>query len=210
MAGLTRSDAAKYLGMKTVEGVRYLERTGKLHPVKDEEGVHRFELDELERVKGDREARGIKRLTSEEVAIARADRASIAAALREDDAWRAKMAADWDAEDRLRAEVRAKNDARREAFEREHIGEREAGNLLGLILLERGRLRELVAGGLVRPGRPPPELVIRGGFGEPLREEEGQPKILPGAPFYVREDAVAVRAALFDRGLPGVRRWGPP
>jgi hypothetical protein len=43
MSGLTRIEAARYLGMRTVEGIRYLERTGKLHPTKSEDGVHHFD-----------------------------------------------------------------------------------------------------------------------------------------------------------------------
>jgi DNA-binding transcriptional MerR regulator len=52
---ITRAAVARRLDL-SVSGVRVLERTGELHPNRDENGVHMFDADEVRRVA---EARGI-------------------------------------------------------------------------------------------------------------------------------------------------------
>jgi hypothetical protein len=197
--GLTRTEAYRHLGLRTVEGIRYLERTGKLHPTKDEAGVNRFDVAELDRVKKEREEQGITpRLTTEELALTRADRAAEVEAEREHEAWCVKFEADREKRERLESEVRRGDEAARDAFLRDYVTERTAAEALGFGLLERrARLDELVGVGKLREVEPPLSArIVLTVYGEPLRVEQGPDRIrIDGGPFYPRAEVLALRDA---------------
>jgi hypothetical protein len=188
-----------HLGLRTVEGVRYLERTGKLHPTKDAGGVNRFDVAELDRVKKEHEEQGITpRLTTEELALTRAERVAEMEAEREHLAWCAKFEADLEKGERLESEVRRGDEAARDSFLRDHVTERTAAEALGFGVLERRpRLGELVGVGKLREVEPPLSgRVVRTVYGEPLRVEQGPDRLrIEGGPFYPRAEVLALREA---------------
>jgi hypothetical protein len=192
----TRTDAKRYLGMRTEQGVRYQERLGNLHPTKDENGINRFEPAELDRLKKRREEKGITpRLTTEELARTRADRADEMAAMRECDASFARVQTEADTHRRLRAEVERTDEAAREEFLRDHVDEPTAGEALGFTLLERRvRLEKLGRAGVLHPVEPPLRArIIRGDYGESLRVERGPHRLALAGPFYSRAEVLSVR-----------------
>jgi hypothetical protein len=173
----TRREAAKILGFETIQGVRALERSGRLRGVKDCDGVVRFSPTEVEEVRAEREAAGKPVQSSEEV----------------DKTIRGDVE-DEDAEERLDAQVKARNKEKRAAFEASHLDEHAVGLALGIPASERhSRVRELCQAGLVRKVESPKQLVVEGDE-ERLRIEDGLYPLVAGGPFYAREDVLRLRA----------------
>ncbi len=175
--GLTRSEAAKYLGFRSVQGIRHLQKAGTLRATRDKNGHFLFDVADLERVKMSRQDEGLpKRLTKRELDAQRE--------MDEVNAHYDKMQADWAAEDRARDEVRKKYNCAIEAFKSSHLDEREARAALGN--LSAYDFRELVRQGVLRKAQPPERPYGFGlltiGFG----------------PFYDREDVLTVRREMIE------------
>jgi hypothetical protein len=174
---LTRSEAAKYLGFRSVEGIRHLQKTGKLRATRDKNGHFRFAVAELDQVKMSREDEGLHpRLTKRELDMQR-----------ETDQINArydKIQADLDAEDRARTENRKKYNHAIEAFKSSHFDEYEARAALGD--LSSYHFRELVRQGMLRKVQPPERPrglgLIDIGFG----------------PFYDRQEVLTVRREMIE------------
>ncbi len=186
--GITRIGTARFLGMKSVEGVRYLERTDKLHPEKDETGVHRFDPEELERVKAQRETGGRSpRLDGADLgAVRRGLTSARRAMVPEKPGWLGvfeKQAAD----DAFHSSVRAKNEATRADFLRDHVSAKAAAEMLGFGPGDwRLGIRRLVRAELLVPVVAPRERVVEDFFGMPLREVEGFPIFFESEQFFRR------------------------
>jgi hypothetical protein len=70
--GLTRAEAAKYLGFQSVEGVRHLQKAGKLDAKRDRKGHFCFDVADLDKVKSERLLEGLpQRLTKRELDVQR-------------------------------------------------------------------------------------------------------------------------------------------
>jgi hypothetical protein len=197
MSKPTRIEAARYLGMRTIEGIRYLERAGKLHPTKDDGGVHRFDPAELERVKQEREGEGTTaRLTTEDLARLRPEREVEAASYRGHRAWGDRLQAEARAEALMDAEVKRRNELARAKFDQDHLDEQTTAAALGFDVLERSlRLHALVRAGLLREVRLPLYAqIVRGPAGEPLGVEQGDTRMyIPGRPFFLRAEVLTLR-----------------
>ena len=174
----TRVEAARILGFETIQGVRALERGGRLHGDKDDNGIVRFSRREVEKIRAEREAAGKPVQSSEEV----------------DKTIRGDTDGD-DVEERLEAQVEARNKEKRAAFEASHVDETAVGLALGFGIHERrAGIYSLWRAGLLRKVEPPKELVVEGGYAnEPFRIEDGLYPLVLGGPFYAREDVLRLR-----------------
>jgi len=131
-------------------------------------------------------------------ASARAEEHEVERELADADAQQARLWAEWDAEDALRAKVKRKADEMKAAFTLAHLDERTAGAALGFKSYEaRSKLRDLVRCGLLRPIESPPQpnvtFTING-----LREAAGPGSLCWGGPFFLREDVLALRRSAVD------------
>lgn len=180
----TRVEAARILGFETIQGVRALERHGRLHGDKDDNGVVRFSRREVEKIRAEREAAGKPVQSREEV----------------DKTIRGDLG-DEDLDERLDAQVKATNKEKRATFEASHLDEHAVGLALGIPPSERhSRVREFCQAGLLRKVESPKQLVVEGGDDEPLRIEDGLYPLVVGGPFYPREDVLRLRAEAIIAG----------
>ncbi len=201
---LTRSEAARYVGVSGESAIRAAEAKG-LRGVRDPGGQVWHTPDRLDawtwrgtpptsaqkaRVLRDarkaREQEGRARERKEELEAQRQQA--------EWEAEQARLTAEWNAEDALRAKVRRKAADLRAAFELAHMNERAAGEALGFKSYDAdSKLRELVRRGLVReipcPREPTTMMTFDG-----LREAESPLPLCFGGPFFLREDVLAIRA----------------
>lgn len=195
----TRTEAARILGFETIQGVRALERSGRLRGAKDDDGVVRFSPRDVERVRAEREAEGKPVQSSAEVdTTIRRDVTTGRASTRRmtmEEASRARLDA-MDVEERVEAQVRARNKEKRAAFEESHLEENAVVLALGIEPNERhSQVHALRQAGLLRRVEAPKELVVCGGYAdEPLRIEDGLYPLVLGGPFYAREDVLRLRA----------------
>jgi hypothetical protein len=219
--GLTRSEAARILGFRTVEGVRHLAKNGLLHQTRDELGIWRFDADEVKRLKKQRDDTGYPtRLKKEEklkednaIRVAHAkrreaereDREARALWKRINDEAEREGRLKREREDQLTREVKAKNSARLEDFKRDYIPEDMVAGILGVEGPESFYIvQRLVMTGHLREFPSPKALVVQWGTlygGAPYAEETTRP-LLEGAPFYLRSEVVELR----DKGVNSVLR----
>jgi hypothetical protein len=200
---LSRQEAAGYAGISE-SGIRDAERRG-LRRVVDDSGQSWLDPQDLEEWNWRKPlpARSKRDSVLAAAAKARAYEARLAALQREkrwaeemrleETRWAAERA-EWDAEDRLRGQVREANETAKREFLRNHIDQQAALTMLGLRSAEGWRLRCLVDAGLLRQGRPPCEITVVGGFGEAVRAEPGSFALLQGGPYLIREDVLRLRA----------------
>lgn len=174
----TRVEAARILGFETIEGVRALEHHGRLHGDKDEKGVVRISRWEVEKVRAEREAAGKPVQSREEV----------------DKTIRGDTEGE-DVEERIEAQVESRNKEKRAAFEANHVDETAVALALGFGIQERrAGIYQLWRAGLLRKVEPHKELVVEGGYAnEPFRIEDGLYPLVLGGPFYARDDVLRLR-----------------
>lgn len=201
---LTRKEAAKYVGL-TESGVRDAERRGLPHVV-DRSGQVWLAAGDLDawtwRAPLPSPARRRSVLAAAEKArsheariLAQLEEKRLAALEREEAEEIERHLGMLEEEDRLRNEVRIKNDAARAEFLHGHLDESATGLALGLDILERRRrIRELKAAGLLREVAAPRELVVVTDFEVLPRMECAAFALVRGGPFYVRDDVVKLRA----------------
>jgi hypothetical protein len=195
----TRTEAARILGFETIQGVRALERSGRLRGAKDDEGVVRFSPRDVERVRAERDADGKPVQSSAEVdTTIRGDvlpRRASTRPMTMEEASRARLDA-MDVEERVEAQVRARNKEKRTAFEESHLDEHAVVLARGIGPHERhSQVHALRQAGLLRMVEPPKELIVSGGYSdEPLRIEDGLYPLVLGGPFYERDDVLRLRA----------------
>jgi hypothetical protein len=201
---LTRSEAARYVGVSGESAIRAAEDRG-LEAVTDSSGrawLSPAALDAWKwRTKLPTAAKRTAVLrqaerTREREAVER-QRQADAEAEREQADWDAQRRG-YDAEDALRARVRQKANEQRAAFELAHMDERTAGTALGFPPHEaRFRVRDLVRRGLLRrvesPTEPRVELSMDG-----AREVQSSWPLCHGGPFVPREDVVSLRQETID------------
>jgi hypothetical protein len=200
---LTRSEAAKYVGVSGESAIRAAEAKG-LRGTTDPNGQVWHTPDALDawtwRVKApppaqrarvlreagkarQQEARARERKEEQEAEREQAER----------DARQAQFMAEWDADRALRAQVKRKADEMRAAFLFVHMDEYTAGQALGFKGFEVGRkLRELVQCGLLRQFESPREPVAMMSM-DGLREQEAPYPLCFGGPFFLREDVLTLR-----------------
>ena len=198
---LTRIDVARYLGLRTVQGVRHLERNHVLHPARDEFGILRFDGAELIRVKADRDARGMPvRLTKKELELERNHRKIRHAVEKESRQEFRKFVATMESTTRqnkvwchLSEDVRNKNNARRVEFERNYIDKLAAVRYLGVNQTD---LDDLVARGYLQAvTESPKQLKVREGLsaGSLPHAVESSVPVVFGGPFYARAEVLQLR-----------------
>lgn len=206
---LTRKEAALYVGL-TESGIRDAEGRGLPHrldpqghswlaPIDLDAWTWRAPLPSLAKRRSVLAAAEKARCHEARVR-AQTEEKRLAALEREEAEETERQLARLDAEDRLRDETRARNEAARVHFNQAHVDERAAGLALGLDAGERRRhLRELKAAGLLREIEPPCELVVVAEFDAMPRIELSSYPLVRGGPFYVREDVLRLRAEQLAR-----------
>ncbi len=200
---LSRSEAAKYVGVNGESAIRAAEAKG-LRGTTDPNGQVWHTPEALDawtwRVKApppaqrarvlrdagkarQQEARARERKEEQEAEREQAER----------DARQAQFMAEWDADRALRAQVKRKAEEMRAAFLFVHMDEYTAGQALGFKGFAAGRkLRELVQCGLLRQFESPREPVAMMSI-DGLREVEAPYPLCFGGPFYLREDVLGLR-----------------
>jgi hypothetical protein len=200
---LTRAEAARYVGAAGESTIRAAEEKG-LPCLRDADGQIWHWPESLDQWpwRGKRPSAAERERILRSVARARQQNArareqreamSLEREFAKWEAERSARAAQDEAEARMRADVRRKNEEVRTAFEMGHMTERQAGKALGFNLLEsRSRMRELVDRGLLREIKGPSERRVEVTSDGPQEVETTWP-LCRGAPFYLREDVLAVR-----------------
>jgi hypothetical protein len=200
---LTRSEAARYVGVAGESAIRAAEAKG-LHGVRDPNGQvwHTPEALDAWTWRGKPPTAVQKTRILKEARKAREQEARARDLREQQEARRAGAEAEaeltrlnrvWDAEDALKAKVERRAEEIRAEFKRNYMNERMAGAVLGFKSWEAGRkLGELVECGLLRPfGAPHEPTIVMSMDG--WREGEGPSLLQWEAPFFLREEILALR-----------------
>lgn len=200
---LSRKEAAAYVGV-TESGIRDAEKRG-LHHRLDADGQAWLDPDDLDAwnwrapLPSPTKRRSVlataaKARVHEAHMRAQRDEKRWAEQAREADSRDAAQRALWETEDKVRADVDARNAAARATFIANHLDGEGVGLALGFAPFERrSKMRALVRAGLLREVEPDRELVVRGNCGEPARVEADGVLLVHGGPFYEREDVLRLR-----------------
>jgi hypothetical protein len=200
---LTRSQAARYVGVSGESAIRAAEAKG-LRGTADPSGQVWLTPEALDawtwRVKTPppaqraRVLRDARKARQQEArGRERKEEQDAQRELAEWEASQARLRAEWNAEDALRAGVKRKAEEMRAAFTPVHMDAYTAEQALGFKSYEAGRkLRQLVQCGLLRQFQSPLEPMVRMSI-DGLREVEGSVPLCLGGPFYLREEVLALR-----------------
>jgi hypothetical protein len=209
---LTRSEAARYVGLSGESAIRAAEDRG-LETAVDASGqvwLSQAVLDAWKwRTKLPSKAKRAAVLRQ----AARNREREARERRRQEDADMERELAEWDADLRrydqegaLRAQVRQKANEQRAAFELAHMDERTAGMALGFESYEaRGRVRDLVRRGLLRRVESPPEPRVEYSF-DGMREVQSGWPLVHGGPFIPREDVLRLRQETFEAAAQHIQR----
>jgi hypothetical protein len=196
---LTRSEAARYVGVSGESAIRAAEAKG-LEAESDADGQFWHTPKTLNAwtwrgkpPSATQKARVVREAVKARRQEARERERKDEAALEQEQAeWAAQLSRS-DAEDALRTHVRQKAREQRVTFEAAHLNERTAGRALGFKSWEAcGRLRDLVNRGLLRRVESPPEPRVDASF-DGAREVASHWPLCSGGPFFVREEVLALR-----------------
>jgi hypothetical protein len=143
---MTRSEAAAYLGLKSVEGIRHLQKSGKLKGKRDKNGHFDFSLEEIEPLRIERELEGLPRSPKEPESFW--DRQ-----WKEDAARSEKYYAEARAQEQARKDLREQQRRELQQFRASHLTDDEARVALGD--MDRRQFDELVRQGLLHKVDPP-------------------------------------------------------
>ena len=205
---LTRSEAARYVGVAGESAVRAAEAKG-LRGTSDPNGQvwHTPEALDAWTWRGKPPTAMQKTRTLRDARKAREQDARARDQKEEQQARRMAAQAEaeltqlrtvWDREDALRASVDRRAEDIRAEFQRSHMSERMAGKVLGFKSWEAGRkLRELVECGMLRPFDAPREPTIVMSI-DGWREGEGPSPLQCEGPFFLREEILALRRGAAD------------
>lgn len=197
---LTRSEAARYVGVAGESAIRAAEDRGLKSAFDEETGQAWLSTAVLDAFKWRNKRPSLAKQATVVRQAQRAREHETRERLRKEAAEDAFREAEWqaqqrefEAEDALRAHVRQKARTLREAFERDHMDEHTAGLALGFEGHEaRSKVRELIKRGLLRSVESPPEPRVSMTF-DGLREVESNWPLCDGGPFVPRDDVKTLR-----------------